>query len=276
MRCALVTLWFAGLVLGGLSPAWAEEPAPSIVAVELSDPSAPCRVRCSLPNGSITVRTGENGRVTVEARTRAPSRPPEGAPVAGALRRIPVDSSELTVEEVENVVRISTHAFYQPVDVSILVPVLASLELRSSAEGDISVEGINGEIDVECRGGSVTLREVSGSVMAHSLQGDITAEIVDVTARKPMSFSSLNGDLDVTLPAGVKAALRIKSPRGEVYSDFLIESAGSERAAESSGRDEDGVFRAHVEQVFSGEINGGGPEYQFHAYHGVIYIRRGE
>jgi hypothetical protein len=276
MRRALVSLGFIGLAAIGISTAQPEGDAPVSAVAELSDPAAPCRVYCSLPKGGISVRVGEDGQVTVTAQTRTEAEPVASGVADAGLKRIPVASTELMVEEAENVIHISTHAFYQPVDVSIAVPRHTSLELRTSDAGDIEVVGISGEIDVECRGGAVILRGVSGAVMAHSLQGDITAEIIDVEPRAPMSFSSLNGDLDISLPAGVKAALRIKSPRGEVYSDFHVENISSQHAAEAPARDEEGVFRAHVERVFSGEINGGGPEYQFHAYHGVIYIRRGE
>jgi len=40
---------------------------------------------------------------------------------------------------------------------------------------------------------------------------------------KPMSFSSLNGTLDVTLPADIKANIKLQSDNGEVYSDFPVD-----------------------------------------------------
>ena len=78
------------------------------------------------------------------------------------------------------------------------------------------------------------------------------------------------------MPSDVQATIRLKSPRSEVYSDFSIEDAGLKETGDQPGRDEEGTFRAHIEQVFSGDISGGGPESQFHVYHGAIYIRRGK
>jgi len=276
MRCVITGLSLAWLCLGAAIPASTEDDARSIVTVELTDPSGPCWVLCSLPTGSITVRAGEAGKVIVEAVPRPESPPSERTEPGGELKRIPVTFSELTVEELENVVQVDTHSFYRPVDVSITVPVLTSLRLRSRDSGDLLIGGVNGEIDLENRGGAITLQGVSGTVVAYTLQGDIVAEIVEATPKKPMSFASLNGDLDITLPSAVQATVRIKSSRGEVYSDFAIEDAEVRQIEEEPARDSEGVFRAHVERVFSGKINGGGPEFQFHAYHGTIYIRRGQ
>lgn len=276
MRCAIVSLGLAWLCLTAAIPASIADDTITSVTAELTDPSAPCWVRCSLPTGSITVRAGEAGKVAVVAVVRPVTPASERVESDDGLKQIPVTSSELTVEESGNVVQIDTDSFYRPVDVSITVPVLTSLRLRSSDSGDFLIEGVNGEIDVENRGGAIAIRDVAGAVVAYTLQGDIVAEIIEVAPDKPMSFASLNGDLDITLPAEVNASLRIKSPRGEVYSDFNIENGGVAQIDAASGRDEEGVFRAHTERVFTGEINGGGPQFQFYAYHGAIYIRRGE
>ena len=50
-----------------------------------------------------------------------------------------------------------------------------------------------------------------------------------------MSFSSLNGTVDVTLPSDVKAKLMMKTNNGEIWSDFA--SLRSRRfGSEYSGR----------------------------------------
>jgi hypothetical protein len=65
-----------------------------------------------------------------------------------------------------------------------------------------------------------------------------------------MSFSSLNGKIDVTLPAGVKARLRLKASNGAIYSDFDVK----------------------MEPDGTRSINGGGPEYLFQTTSGTILI----
>ena len=90
-----------------------------------------------------------------------------------------------------------------------------------------------------------------------------------------MSFSSLNGDIDVTLPADLKAKVKLKSDNGAVYSDLDIQVDASSRKPvvqdNSSGH---GRFRVQFDRATYGVINGGGPEIQLTTFNGNIYIRK--
>ena len=39
----------------------------------------------------------------------------------------------------------------------------------------------------------------------------------------PMAFANLNGDVDVTFPADLKATVRLHADNGEIYSDFDVD-----------------------------------------------------
>ncbi len=41
-----------------------------------------------------------------------------------------------------------------------------------------------------------------------------------LNAAKAMAFTSLNGVIDVTLPASTRANLKLRSDMGDVYTDF--------------------------------------------------------
>ena len=86
-----------------------------------------------------------------------------------------------------------------------------------------------------------------------------------------MSFSTMNGDIDVTLPANVKAKVKMKSDWGEVYSDFDIQVDTAPQKIEEK---DEGKYRISFEKYIMGTINGGGPEYTFKTYHGDIIIRK--
>ena len=49
------------------------------------------------------------------------------------------------------------------------------------------------------------------------------ATLAQVTPNREMAFTSLNGTVDVTLPAATKANLRLRSSNGEIYSDFDVQ-----------------------------------------------------
>jgi DUF4097 and DUF4098 domain-containing protein YvlB len=92
-----------------------------------------------------------------------------------------------------------------------------------------------------------------------------------------MSFTSLNGDIDVTLPADIKATVRMQTGNGEVYSDFDIALAAPsvQQTTEGARTGQGGKYRIKVEQVMVGRINGGGPDITFKTFNGDIRIRKG-
>jgi DUF4097 and DUF4098 domain-containing protein YvlB len=90
-----------------------------------------------------------------------------------------------------------------------------------------------------------------------------------------MSFSSLNGDIDVTLPGDVKARVKLKSDNGEIYSDFEVKlDASARQPVVEDHRSEQGRYKIRFDRATYGTINGGGPEVQLTTFNGNIYIRK--
>ena len=264
---AVVGMFGAALI----APCAGAQTNPDRVSVNLSDPTRPAFVKASSVNGSITVKAYEGKEVIVEARQRnEESERPSGGP-----KRLNISTTGLTVEEENNEVRISTESYARTIDLTISVPVHASVKLRAVNDGDIVVTGVDGELDVDDINGAVTLNNVSGSAVAHALNGHVHATFVGVNPQKPMAFSSLNGDIDVTFPADVKANVSIRSDRGDVFSDFDVQLQASAPKQEiEDGRGKGGKYRVKIDKTVHGTINGGGPEFQFTNFQGQIYIRK--
>jgi DUF4097 and DUF4098 domain-containing protein YvlB len=267
-------------VISLLAAPWllAEAPGSNHIAVPLADPSRPARVQAHLVSGSITVKAYDGKEVIVDAKVRAEhgedQEEPEGRPKAG-LHRIPMSSTGLSVEAENNQVHISTDSHTHTIDLTISVPVHTSLSLHTVNDGDISVNGVDGELDVNDINGEVTLKNISGSAVAHALNGKVLVTFNRVDAQKPMAFSSLNGDIDVTFPADIKANVSMRTDNGEVYSDFDIQlqSSSPQQTVEDS-RGRGGKYVVKIDRTVHGTINGGGPEIQFKNFNGNIYIRK--
>ena len=268
------SLVVAALVLSvALAPAATRGQTPSSgdrLSVSLSDPSRPALVKASLVNGGITVKGYDGKEVVVEARARNR----ESARSDSSMKRIPISSTGLSVEEENNQVRINTDSYMRPIDLTISVPLRTSLELSAVNSGDIVVTGVDGELEVKDVNGSVTLNNVSGSAVAHALNGRLLATFTRVNPQKPMAFSSLNGDIDVTFPADLKANLSLKSDRGEVLSDFDVQIQTAPVTPTVEDGRPGGKYRVRIDKTVHGTINGGGPEYQFTNFNGSIYIRK--
>jgi DUF4097 and DUF4098 domain-containing protein YvlB len=241
------------------------------IPVTLSDPSRPAHVKVSLVNGGITVKASDGKEIVVEARVRNR----ENSRSEGGPKRLTISSTGLSVEEENNEVNINTDSYMRPIDLTVSVPVHTSLKLRAVNDGDIAVTGVEGELDVDDINGSVTLNNISGSAVAHALNGHLYATFVKVDPQKAMAFSSLNGDIDVTFPADLKANVSIRSDQGDVFSDFDVQlKAAAAQPVVEDGRGHGGKYRVKIDKAIHGTINGGGPEIQFRNFQGKIYIRK--
>jgi DUF4097 and DUF4098 domain-containing protein YvlB len=251
------------------------------VNVPLDDPARPAVIRLGQVAGSITVKGYAGKDVSVEAHARDEEkhgrrgRDSDSDTNTQGMKRLSVGSTGLEIDEENNEVRISTASHMRAIDVTINVPTRANLKLSTVNDGDIVVNGIDGEIEVNDVNGNVTLTNCAGSAVAHALNGKVLVNLTRVNG-KPMAFSSLNGDIDVTFPADLKANVSFASDRGDVFTDFDVVMAptNSKPMVEEKSGDGGGKYRVKMDKTVRGTINGGGPEIQFKNFNGGIYIRK--
>jgi len=244
------------------------------VTVPLTDPSRPVTLRAHLVSGSITVKGADVKEVVVEAKARGGEESHSGGRAEG-MKRIPMTSTGLNIEAENNNVRVSTDSYQRTVDLTITVPIHTSVSLHSVNDGNIVVSGVDGDLDVNNVNGEVDLKNIGGSVVAHALNGHVVATFNRIDPQKPMAFSSLNGDIDVTFPADLKANVSMRTDNGEVYSDFdikVLPNAPQQTVEDSRGKG--GKYKVKIDKNVRGTINGGGQEIQFKNFNGNIYIRK--
>jgi DUF4097 and DUF4098 domain-containing protein YvlB len=261
------------LLAAGL--AWPQDTGDRIT-VPFSDPSRPHTLKVHLINGGITVKGYDGKDAIIETRggqsgEHERRHTPHGAE---GMKRIDNTAMGLTAEEEDNVLVVGARPGREA-DLVIQVPVNTSLKLSCINGGDIVVDRISGEIEVNNTNGGVSLTNVSGSVIAHALNKNVVVKLNKITSDKTMSFSSLNGDVDVTLPADTKARVKLKTDNGEIYSDFEVKlDASGRQPVVEDGRPNRGKYRVRVDHAMYGTINGGGPEFQFQTFNGNIFIRK--
>ncbi len=299
MNKKLMIIGAAILVLAGALLA-ADEAKSERITVPFSNPGKPGRVEISTMRGAIKVIGYEGKDVVVEAVQREqvvgskgkgefdiplPPEPPapwhnargskeEVKEKAAGLKKIPTENLGLSAEEDNNVVTIETESWKMAADLTVRVPFNTSLNLETQMGGGIEVENVSGEIEAEALNGPVTLTNVSGSVTANTLNGELKVVLLKVASDKPMSFSTMNGDIDVTLPAETKANVLLKTQRGEVYSDFDIALKSMPSKPAEAPKKEGGKYHVALDSATYGAINGGGAEFRFENFNGNIYIRK--
>jgi len=290
----MILLWAAGLADN------AQESQADHAVVSFSNPAKPGTVEVDISEGSITVRGYEGKDVIIDSRWRERvltkeeqeqeaaqgeegeeldqeelARKKAQAEKAKGMKMIEVESMGLTIEEEENVIQVNAQEGKRAVDLIIQVPFSTSLRLSCrDDERGVTVDRVDGEIEVETSDGPIILTNVSGPVVADSSDGEIKATFGKVTPGKPMSFSAMDGDIDITLPFDVKASLKMKTEEGKIFSDFDVQLTPSQQKKEEDERKDGGGYRVSFEKVTLGLINGGGVEIQLTAYEGNIYVRK--
>jgi hypothetical protein len=256
--------------------AFGQDAQPDRVTVPFSDAARPKSLNASLINGGITVKGYDGKEAIVEARQQGDSgRRPRRPERADGMRRIDIGGSGLVVEESDNVITVGTRAINDSIELNIQVPFNTSLKLHAVNGGDIVVDHIVGDVEINNTNGSATATHISGAAVVHALNGKVLVSLDKVTADKPMSFSSLNGDIDVTLPADVKARAKLKTDNGSVYSDFEVTlDSTSHQPVIQENRSGKGKYRVQFDRAMYALINGGGPEIQFTTFNGNIYLRK--
>ena len=253
------------------------------VTIPLSDPSRPGTVEMDIVMGNITIKGTNRRDILVDAHTgtgfvpRPPRRRADDEPPPAGLRRL-TQNGGFSVEEDRNTVSIDVGP-PRHIDFTIEVPLRTNLKIET-VMGSIVVEGVEGELEVESVNGSVALTNVGGSVVAHTVNGKLTATIARPAPQQPMAFTSMNGSVDVTLPAAVKANLKLRSDQGDVYTDFDLqlrrESSNPNPNPDVDTRRNGRTRVIDVDNAVYGSVNGGGPDFEMRTFNGNVYVRKGK
>ncbi|HEY7335483.1 MAG TPA: DUF4097 family beta strand repeat-containing protein [Bryobacteraceae bacterium] len=270
-----------GAALAALACAQDAQQDTEKVTMPFSNPSGPHKLVVDALQGSVTVKGYAGQEVVIEytpgpgrGRGRRTGRNPAEPPPAG-MHRIG-GNRDLDVTESSNTVTVKTGVFAPVSNVVIQTPADTSVTVKTLAGRSIDIDNVSGEIDANNFSGAVNITNASGAVVAHSMNGKVTASLNRVPPDKMMSFSTFNGDVDVTLPADAKATLKMRDDNGDIFSDFDVKLEAQSPAQATQEKDKNGrtTRRVRVDGAQTGSINGGGPEIQFTTYNGRIMIHK--
>jgi len=126
----------------------------------------------------------------------------------------------------------------------------------SSVSGEVSVTGATGRLHASSVSGGVHIKDVSGSVSASSVSGDVGVEIARLDGSDDMKFSSVSGNVSVTLPASLDAEVDMSSFSGSIKTDFGVEVRTERYGSRSSARTTLGSGSRHLKMSsISGDLN---------------------
>ena len=96
----------------------------------------------------------------------------------------------------------------------------------SSGNGDVTVEGVRGPVTANSGNGDVRVRTVLGPVSARSGNGDLIVTMTELRAESDMEFTTGNGRIELSVPAGFNADIDASTGNGGIRTDFPIQVSG--------------------------------------------------
>jgi len=242
------------------------------LTVQLTDPGKAYKLNMHIIEGSIKI-VGYDGKdiiVDAEQDTTKSNRNHN----SNGMRQINAGNNlDLTAEENNNTVDISSGSSKRSTTITLKIPQSnVTLNVGTINNGSLTVTNVSGQLELSNVNGPITATGISGSLVATTVNGSVIVTFKTVDPKAAMAFSTLNGNVDVTFPADLKANLKLKSDRGEVYSDFDVDVDKSQPKV--SKTTEGHMQRISIEDWVYGKIAGGGPEMMMKNMQGNIYVRK--
>lgn len=145
-------------------------------------------------------------------------------------------------------------------------------------EGNVYIKDFSGTVEVNTVDGSINAVNIRGDVFASSVEGDINIEFNKLKKDRALYFSTVDGDIDITLPKDTRADVMAKTMDGNVYSGFegdivVGREIDDDTATPESQNNFNKIFQSNY---ITTKINGGGQEIYLNTIDGNIYIRKGK
>ncbi|MBK9487757.1 MAG: hypothetical protein IPO07_02400 [Haliscomenobacter sp.] len=139
------------------------------------------------------------------------------------------------------------------------------VEIMDWNKSDLDIKDISGELEIIGKSSDIKLTNVTGPIVSNTVNGNTEVIFTKVNQSKPCHISTINGFVDVTMPADTKAKLSMSTFHGDMYSDLDIKFATNEKS--------DGLKQL-TRNVSGATINGGGVEMNIKSINGDLYLRK--
>ena len=142
------------------------------------------------------------------------------------------------------------------VDFTVRVP--AGVRLRGlTVNGDVEARGLRSDVEAKTVNGSIYV-ETDGLASAKTVNGSITAAMGRADWSGGLEFNTVNGGIELSLPASLSAEVEAATLNGEIESDFPLTVTGR-----------------YSRRRLTGTVGGGGRELRLKTVNGSVHLKRG-
>lgn len=108
------------------------------------------------------------------------------------------------------------------VDYTLKVPASIRLKSIDNVNGTIEIDGVGGETKASTVNGSLTVRGLVAQAKLSSVNGRIQAGVTSLEGVESLEASTVNGTVELNLPAHVDADLAISTVNGAISGDIPV------------------------------------------------------
>lgn len=239
IRLPFVSLVACSLLAIAPAASSARADGPEKTSIKFSDPAKPGTLRIAIAMGDLRIHGTDAAEISVSTELPQESTQPR----ADGLRVLS-ESATYSLTEKDNVVTLEAgHDFNfgrHDSSFEITVPRATNVVIKSSLGGEIVVGQVTGDIEIKSLNGEVLLEDVTGGALVETMNGEISARIQSLREGKPISFTSMNGEISLQVPEDAKANVRLRTQNGAILTDFdekaLVTKTESIRGGRKTGR----------------------------------------
>ena len=202
-------------------------------------------------NGSITIEGGDGNEVVVTAYKKADNQEA-------------LDEIEINIDATSSRISIDTDLPESrgwwgggnsgaSVSYELSVPSNIDLDSVSSVNGGIDISGVFGTVKAQTVNGSIDVEDASGDAKLETVNGGIDARFASVTGDQRINCDTVNGKINLTLPANADASVSVETVNGSINgSDF-----GLKVDKGFVGKSLDGDVGSGSARITANTVNGG-------------------
>lgn len=210
-------------------------------------------------NGGVSAEPSEGGEFEVVATKRARKSDPDEVRIevvrhsGGVLicAVYPNPGGEPNTCELNNS-RSNVRDNDTTVNFTVRVPAGVNFEGRT-VNGKVEAERLSADVDAKTVNGSINV-STTGVARAATVNGSITAVMGRADWPAGLEFKTVNGGIDLTLPANFSARVEAKTLNGEITSDFPMTVTGTFSRRRLSGTIGGGGDRRLILETVNGSV----------------------
>ena len=224
--------------------------------------------------GTVKVRPGASGRITVSAVETRSAQTPEHFEKSKQELHLEISASQegvsLVVEQPEHTQRTTVcqgcRLEYQ---FEIAVPADALIDVRTVTDGRVEVTGIRGPVNAGNVNGAVAVTGLNDCSNIESVNGrlDVTFDRAPST---DCSLRTINGEITVGLPSGAGLDAVLNLGHGDIETQFDVDAMSVPLKVEKT--QEQDHWRYRVQQSAGVRVGAGGPTFTFASLNGDVRI----